>query len=313
MKLAAIDVGSNAVRLLLSQVVDGGQPPVFKKDSFIRFPLRLGEDAFPAHRISPEKAGQLVKVMTAYRRLIDAYQPRAYRACATSALREAENRAEIVAGVKEASGIVLEVVDGRTEAEIIYSNHFERNLDADGSCLYIDVGGGSTQLTLFSLGRRFDSRSFNIGAIRLLKDLVQRSSWKEMKHWLKEATQETDAPVAIGSGGNINKIFTLAGKKPGKPLSYKKLEKLDRFLSRFDVDERVRLLGLRPDRADVIVPAAEIFLRVMKWARVTKIHIPLIGLSDGLIHLLYDQTAKQSRTRRELPKPCRLGDVRKPA
>jgi exopolyphosphatase/guanosine-5'-triphosphate,3'-diphosphate pyrophosphatase len=294
MKFAAIDVGSNAARLLLAQLVDDGQPPVFKKDSLIRFPLRLGDDAFLARRITPEKAGQLVQVLAAYRQLIDAYQPVAFRACATSALREADNRTEIVEAVKRASGIDLEIVDGRTEAEIIYSNHFERNLDPDRSCLYIDVGGGSTQLTLFSQGRTFESRSFNIGAIRLLKGLVQSSTWKELKRWLKETTREVESPVAIGSGGNINKVFMLAGKKLGKPLTYKKLKEISRFISRFEVEERIRLLGLRPDRADVIVPATEIFLQVMKWARISQMYVPFIGLSDGLIHQLYENAMRQS-------------------
>jgi len=295
MKFAAIDVGSNASRLLLTQVVNDGQPPVFKKDSLIRFPLRLGEDSFLTRRITPEKAGQLVQVMAAYRQLIEAYQPLAFRACATSALREADNKAEIVEAVKRASAIDLEVVDGRTEAEIIYSNHFERNLDADGSCLYVDVGGGSTQLTVFSQGGKLESRSFDIGAIRILKNLVQRSTWKEMKHWIKEKTQDIESLVAIGSGGNINKVFMLAGKKLGKPLSYKKLKELIRFISRFEVDERIRLLGLRPDRADVIVPATQIFLQVMKWSRASQIYVPFIGLSDGLVHLLYDDFAKRAQ------------------
>ena len=287
MKFAAIDVGSNATRLLLAQLVDDGQPPVFE-DSLIRFPLRLGDDAFLTRRITPEKAGQLVQVLAGYRRLIEAYQPLAFRACATSALREADNRTDIVEAVKRASGMDLEIVDGRTEAEIIYSNHFERNLDADRSFLYVDVGGGRHQLTLFSQGGTFESRSFNIGAIRLLKGLVQGSTWKEMKRWLKETTRQAESQVAIGSGGNINKVFMLAGKKLGKPLTYKKLKDLCRFISRFEVEERIRLLGLHPDRADVIVPAAEIFLQVMKWAGISKMYVPFIGLSDGLIHLMYE-------------------------
>ncbi len=295
MKFAAIDVGSNASRLLLSQVVTDDDLPVFKKVSLIRFPLRLGEDAFLTRRITPEKTGQLVQVMTAFHKLIEAFQPLAYRACATSALREAENRAEIVEMIKRESGIDLEIVDGRTEAQIIYANHFERQLAADRSCLYVDVGGGSTQLTFFSQKRMLRSRSFDIGAIRLMKGLVQRSTWKEMKRWLKETTREIDSPVAIGSGGNINKVFMLAGKKLGKPLSYKKLQELDRFISRFEVDERIRLLGLRPDRADVIVPAMEIFLRVMKWSRIDQIYVPFIGLSDGLIHLLYEDFKKNAQ------------------
>jgi exopolyphosphatase / guanosine-5'-triphosphate,3'-diphosphate pyrophosphatase len=295
MKFAAIDVGSNASRLLLAQLVDDGQPPVFKKDSLIRFPLRLGDDSFLAHRITPEKAGQLVQVLTGYRQLLDAYQPLAFRACATSALREADNRTDIVEAVKRASGIDLEIVDGRTEAEIIYANHFERNLNADRSFLYVDVGGGSTQLTLFSRGGTFESRSFNIGAIRLLKGLVRDSTWKEMKRWLKETTRPAGSLVAIGSGGNINKVFVLAGKKLGKPLTYKKLKDLYQFISRFEVEERIRLLGLHPDRADVIVPATEIFLQVMKWARISQLYVPFIGLADGLIHLLYEKAQRQAQ------------------
>jgi len=295
MKFAAIDVGSNATRLLLAQLVDDGQPPVFKKDSLIRFPLRLGDDSFLARRITPEKTGQLVQVLAGYRRLIDAYQPLAFRACATSSLREADNRTDIVEAVKRESGIDLEIVDGRTEAEIIYANHFERNLNADRSFLYVDVGGGSTQLTLFSQGGTFESGSFNIGAIRLLKGLVRDSTWKEMKRWLKKTTRPAGSLVAIGSGGNINKVFVLAGKKLGKPLTYKKLKDLYRFISRFEVEERIRLLGLHPDRADVIVPATEIFLQVMKWARISQLYVPFIGLADGLIHLLYESAKRPSQ------------------
>ncbi len=289
MRFAAIDVGSNAVRLLLSQVLVDGGPPVFKKDSLVRFPLRLGEDAFLGRRISAEKSAQLVQVMSAFRRLIDAYAPLAFRACATSALREAENRVEIVRAVRREAGIELEVVDGRTEAEIIYSNHAERDLDQDAPYLYIDVGGGSTQLTLFAEGRSVDSRSFNIGTIRILREIVTRNQWREMKSWIRQSCEPRGSLTAIGSGGNINKVFLLAGKKPGRPLSRKTLNEIERYLSHYDYEEKVRLLGLRPDRADVIVPALEIFLHVMNWAGIEKIHVPFIGLSDGLIHRLYER------------------------
>jgi exopolyphosphatase/guanosine-5'-triphosphate,3'-diphosphate pyrophosphatase len=289
MRFASIDVGSNAVRLLLGQVHENGGPPIFKKDSLVRFPLRLGDDAFLQHRISPGKVDQMVGVMIAFRNLMDAYAPLAYRACATSAMREAANRDEILRSVRKASGIELEVISGRTEAEIIYANHSERELDEKAAYLYIDVGGGSTQVTLFAKGRSLASRSFDIGAIRILKKLVSPAQWRDMKRWIAQVASEQGPLLAIGSGGNINKIFMLAGNKVGRPVSAKKLKELDRLLSSHSVEERVRLFGLRPDRADVIVPALTIFRRVMKWAGIRKIHVPIMGLADGLIHQLYDR------------------------
>lgn len=301
LRFASIDVGSNAVRLLLSQVLEDGGAPVFKKDSLVRFPLRLGDDAFLEHRIPAGKVDQLVQVMIAFRHLIDAYAPLACRACATSALREATNRNRIIRAVKEGSGIELEVVSGRTEAEIIYANHSERNLDETAAYLYIDVGGGSTQLTLFAEGRSVASRSFNIGAIRILKALVTPAQWRDMKSWVAEVASGRDPLYGIGSGGNINKIYMLAGNKAGLPLSAKKLKKVERLLSPHDIEERVRLFGLRPDRADVIVPALTIFRQIMKWADIQKIHVPIIGLSDGLIHQLYDRYKTESAGTIERP------------
>lgn len=298
MRFAAVDIGSNAVRLLLSQVRDGAVPPVFKKDSLIRFPLRLGDDAFLSGRISPEKSERLVRIMVAFRHLIDAYDPLSCRACATAALREAENREAIVRSVGEASGLELEVVTGREEAEIIYANHSERDLDGRADYLYIDVGGGSTQLTLFSGGRSVASRSFDIGAVRLLKDLVPRERWLEMKDWIKAGAAGRDSLLGIGSGGNINKIYLMAGVRAGGPLSLKKLVRVERLVSGLDFEERIRRLGLRPDRADVIVPALSIFRRIMKWADVRKIFVPFIGLSDGLIHQLYRQYKRTGERRR---------------
>ncbi len=297
MRFAAIDAGSNAVRLLLSQVLSAGGPPLFKKDTLVRFPLRLGEDAFPARRISRPKIDQLLRVMSAFRHLMDAYEPLAYRACATSAMREAGNRAEIIRMIRREAGIELEVIDGRTEAEIICSNHTERSLGGEAAYLYIDVGGGSTQLTLFNRGRSAGSRSFDIGTLRLLKGLVDKPRWREMRNWIRESTAGLPPLAGIGSGGNINKTFMLAGRKPGRPLSRKTLEEIHRMLARFDVEDRVRRLGLRPDRADVIVPALEIFLQTMKWAGVDKLHVPFIGLVDGLIHGLYERQRREAGSR----------------
>jgi exopolyphosphatase/guanosine-5'-triphosphate,3'-diphosphate pyrophosphatase len=308
MRFASIDVGSNAVRLLLSQVYEGSEPPIFKKDTLIRFPLRLGDDAFLEHHISAAKANQLVRIMVAFRHLMDAYAPLGYRACATSAMRESENRDEIVRRIREVSGLDLEVVSGRTEAEIIFANHSERDLNGRADYLYIDVGGGSTQLTLFAAGRSAASRSFDIGAIRILKDIVRPEQWRDMKDWIAETTADRDDVHGIGSGGNINKVFLLAGKKPGRPVSAKKLKEIERLLTSYEVEDRVRRLGLRPDRADVIVPALTIFRRVMKWADIRQLYVPFIGLSDGLIHQLYEKYVREGARGVPLPGPIAHGN-----
>jgi exopolyphosphatase/guanosine-5'-triphosphate,3'-diphosphate pyrophosphatase len=295
MKLAAIDVGSNAIRLLLSRVTEPGTPPTLKKESLVRMPLRLGADAFVKNRISDDNVKRLVSTMQGFHFLMDAYQPLSYRACATSAMREAENGMEVAAMVKDASGIELEIVGGKREAEIIYSNHFEENLKPSKSYLYIDVGGGSTELTLFSKNRSITSRSFDIGTVRLLHDLVPEDRWKQMRKWLKAVSSEMGTMEGIGSGGNINKIFRMSRTKDGKPLSRQKIEKIYDYLKTFSLAERIKILGLRPDRADVIIPASEIFLSVMEWTGIKRIYVPQIGLADGLVRLLYEEHSQSGR------------------
>lgn len=289
MKFAAIDIGSNAVRLLLSRVIENGKYPIFKKESLIRIPIRLGEDAFVRKRISAEKAEQLVNTMRGFKFLIEAYQAIDYMACATSAMREAENGEDVVKEIMRRSGIKLDIVAGQKEADIIYANHFEERLDKNKSYLYIDVGGGSTELTLFSHNQSITSHSFNIGTVRLLHGLVPDSRWKEMKQWVQVIAPEFKPVIGIGSGGNINKMFKLSRIKIGKPISYKRLRELDKYLNTFSLDERIKILGLRPDRADVIIPAADIFTSVMKWAKINRMYVPEIGLSDGMIRLLYER------------------------
>ena len=289
MKFAAIDIGSNAVRLLLSRIIENGDQPIFKKESLIRIPIRLGDDAFTNQKISEEKKNNLINTMIGFRHLIEAYEAVDYIACATSAMREAVNGQEIVELIKQESGINLEIIDGKKEAYIINSNHVEKGLDITRSYLYIDVGGGSTELTLFSKNESITSRSFNIGTVRLLKNLVQKESWKEMKRWIKETTAEFQPISGIGSGGNINKIFRLSHKNEGKQLSYKNIKDIYQYLTTFTLNQRIKILGLKPDRADVILPAAEIYLSVMKWASIKQMHVPQIGLSDGLIHILYER------------------------
>lgn len=291
MKFAAIDIGSNAVRLLLAKVFENGQETTFKKESLVRIPIRLGDDAFAQQLISDQKADKLINTMIAFKHLMAAYQPLDYLACATSAMREAKNGDGVVKAVKEQSGIELSIIDGKKEADIIFSNHIAEKLDIKHSYLYIDVGGGSTELTFFSKrdNNRMLSKSFNIGTVRILNDLVSKDAWKEMKQWIKKNSREFDKVSAIGSGGNINKIFRLSLKKENKPLSYKNLKEISSFLNSYSFEERIKILGLRPDRADVIIPAAEIYLSVMKWSKIKGIFVPQIGLADGLIHILYER------------------------
>lgn len=296
MKFAAIDIGSNAVRLLFGNVYEGAAEPIFKKADLVRVPLRLGEDAFLHKRISDAKVDKLITVMKSFRHLINFYEVTDFRACATSAMREAVNGPEIVARVKKETGITIEIIDGKTEAQIIYSNHIAESLDKNYDYLYIDVGGGSTEITLFSKEQVVTSRSFNIGTIRMLNDLVSREQWNEFKNWVKEVTKDHRRPlIAIGSGGNINKIFKMSRKKQNRPLSYSKLKAIYDMLDAFTLDERIKILGLNPDRADVIIPASRIFLTVMKTAETDKLLVPQIGMSDGLIHLLYEAYLEKNK------------------
>lgn len=294
MRFAAIDVGSNGVKLLLTQVIENDSQPLFKKESFIRMPIRLGEDVLTNRRISDEQAERLIRTMTGFKALIAAYGARDYLACATSAMREAENGEEIAAAIRRETGIDLQIVDGGREAQIIYSNQVERVLGPDQTALYVDVGGGSTEVSIVSKGKCIDSQSFQLGTLRILKDLITDADWHSLRTWLKTTTAGLKDPVIIGSGGNINKVFRLARKKEGKPIGYKKLKAIYVTLASFTYDERIRLLGLRPDRADVIVPACEIFLSVMKWSRSERLYVPQIGLSDGLIHILYEKQLQAS-------------------
>ena len=289
MKFAAIDVGSNAIRLLLARVFEHENGPIIKKESLVRMPIRLGDDAFLRKSIPEEKIRQVSKTMIAFKYLMDAYEPLDYMACATSAMREAENSDRIIAEITKDCGLKLEIIDGKKEAHIIFSTHIADRLDPDMAYLYIDVGGGSTELTLFHKNEPVEERSFNIGTIRLLNDLVTKKYWTEVKRWTKEQCSKYNKISAIGSGGNINKIFRLSGKKENSPLSYKKLVEISQSIHQYSFEERIYRLGLRPDRADVILPAANIFTSVMRWGNIKQIYVPQIGLADGLVHILYQR------------------------
>jgi exopolyphosphatase/guanosine-5'-triphosphate,3'-diphosphate pyrophosphatase len=295
LRFAAIDIGSNAVRLLLANVYEGKGEANFKKADLVRVPLRLGDDAFVNKKISDEKIGKLVLAMKAFRQLIDFYEVIDYKACATSAMREASNSKEVIEIVKRETGITIEVIDGKVEAQIIYSNHVAEHLDSENNYLYIDVGGGSTELTIFSKGKIISSRSFNIGTIRLLNGLVSKDQWNDMKDWVARKSNGLQPLVAIGSGGNINKIFKMSRKKQNRPMSFAKLKELHEFLDSYSLRDRIEVLGLNPDRADVIVPAAKVFLMVMKTAGIERLFVPQIGMSDGLIHLLYENYSARNK------------------
>lgn len=294
MKLAAIDIGSNAARLLITEVIQvNGAKPIFNKLNLIRVPLRLGFDVFSNKVISSDKTAMMLETMKAFKFLINAYQVEAVKACATSAMRDAVNAGEIIAQVRKDTGINIEVISGEMEANLVYENHVAENMDIDHSYLYVDVGGGSTELSFFSNGILVFKKSFNIGTIRLLKNLVTEKDWEEMKECLRSVTKGHKEVVAIGSGGNINKIFSLSKKKDGKPLPLELLRDYYKELESVPLQERIIKYNLRADRADVIVPALSIYINVMRWANANDIYVPKIGLADGLIqHLWEDIKAK---------------------
>lgn len=290
MKLAAIDIGSNAARLLINNVtetIDG--KPKFNKLNLIRVPLRLGFDVFEKGEISKERTGMLLQTMKAFRHLLNAYHVDHYKACATSAMRDAKNAEEVIRKVKAETAIDIEVISGSFEAALIYENHIAENMDTNHSYLYIDVGGGSTELTFFAEGKLVFKESVNIGTIRLLKEQVYDNNWEMMKDFLKKNTKGYKDIVAIGSGGNINKIFSLSKKKEGKPLNIELLRDYYKELNSVNLQERIRLYDLREDRADVIVPALQIYINVMRWAEAKEIYVPKIGLADGLIQYLWQE------------------------
>lgn len=290
MKLAAIDIGTNACRLLISEVtpVEGGQTK-FNKLNLIRIPLRLGFDVFETGEISKEKRGMLFQSMKAYSHIMNAYGVTKHIAVATSAMRDAKNRKEIVQKVFLETGINIQIISGDFEASLIYESHIAEKLDQDTNYLYVDVGGGSTELTLISRGQLVFKESFNIGTIRLLKNQVSDADWDFMKTKVKEETKEYPKLLAIGTGGNINKIFSLSKRKDGKTLDLDLLKSYYKEFSSCSLEERIQLYQLREDRADVIVPALLIYTQVMKWASIDEILVPKIGLVDGLIQHLYEE------------------------
>lgn len=289
MRYAAIDIGSNAVRLLIADIIENNGSVSFKKNTLIRVPLRLGDDAFLDHYLSDKKSNDLVKTMQAFRNLMDVYKVVDYMACATSAMREAKNGEEIAKRVKEETKIDLEIVPGQKEGKIIYASHAEQSIDKSKNYLYIDVGGGSTELSLFSAGKLWASKSFNIGTIRMLDNQDTEESWNDMKEFLRENTRQFKVISGIGTGGNINKLYKLSEEKNKVPLTFGKLKSLYNYLNSFSLKDRINVLGLNQDRADVIIPACEIYITVMKCANIKNIYVPTVGLVDGIIQTLIEK------------------------
>lgn len=289
-KLAAIDIGSNGVRLLISNVLEeAGENPKFTKASLVRVPIRLGADVFIDGLISPENTDRLADAMEAFKLLMKISQVQKYRACATSAMREATNGQAVADEVLKRTGIQIDIIDGSEEAEIIASTDISSFIKSDKNYLYIDVGGGSTEFTVFSNGKMKKSRSFPIGTVRLLDNKVSDKTWKEVQEWIEKHTADCQPIEAIGSGGNINKIHKNSNSREGDPLTYEYLTDYYTYVSGYTYDERIRLLGFNPDRADVILYALTVFINAMKWSKAPIVHVPRIGLADGIVRTIYNK------------------------
>jgi exopolyphosphatase/guanosine-5'-triphosphate,3'-diphosphate pyrophosphatase len=289
MMLAGIDIGSNAVRLLLARVVEEDGQTIIGKESLIRVPVRLGEDTFSSGAISPFKEQRLIDTLKAFRHLMNVYQPESFLACATAAMREASNRTEVVQRVREETGIAIAVIEGLEEARIISLVNHIPLVKPYRYKMYIDVGGGSTEITIAKGDETVRAESFRIGAIRMRENRVEEAEWLRLKKWLRPRKNEEGRIYPVGSGGNINKLIKIYGKSDPSLLTFRELQQALDQLSRMSLNDRINRLGMHPDRADVIVPASDIFLKVMKWADVGFVHVPKRGLSDGIVHLLYQQ------------------------
>jgi exopolyphosphatase/guanosine-5'-triphosphate,3'-diphosphate pyrophosphatase len=293
-KLAAIDIGSNAIRLQISTILEGGEKMLFKKLEYVRFPLRLGHDVFTTNRISDASIAKFKKLMKAYKLLLELYEVDDYMFCATSAMRESENGEEVARQVKEELGVTINIIDGHLEAEFINKAIF--SYLGNETYLHIDVGGGSTELNLFVKGKKIKTRSFKIGSVRILEHHDSPVMWEDMERWVRENVKLSYGKVtAVGTGGNISKIFELAQKKPGATLSLKKVKAIKEEIESLTIDQRIYQLQMNPDRADVIVPASGIYIKVMEWAHSNSIIVPDVGLKDGILLHVLERNLQQKK------------------
>jgi len=288
-KYAAIDIGSNGIRLLITNVIEQDKKPTqFIKNSLVRIPIRLGEDTFITGEISEENNKRMIDAFKAYLLLMKVHKVEKYLACATSAVREARNARQVVELIRKETGISIQIIDGKQEAEIIAKGYLNHNFNLKQNYLYVDVGGGSTEYTLFEQGKMTITKSFKIGTLRLLNNQTTETNWEELKKWIKSITSNYAEIILIGSGGNINKIFKLSKKPQNKPLSFDYLNKQFKFIKTMSYQQKICELGLNSDRADVIVPAIQIYLNTMKWSGAKHIFVPKIGLADGIIKMIYN-------------------------
>ncbi|MDT0554868.1 Ppx/GppA phosphatase family protein [Patiriisocius hiemis] len=289
-KYAAIDIGSNAIRLLIATVIEReGDPPQFKKTSLVRVPIRLGADVFLEGNISEGNILRMLDAMQAFSLLMKNHKVITHRACATSAMREAKNGEEVAKRIFKETGLRIHIIDGKDEAAIIASTDLRDLIDDNKAFLYVDVGGGSTEFTVFANGKSVVSKSFQLGTVRIINDMVRDTIWEEVKKWIKTHTKDFRKINVIGSGGNINSIYKYSGKKIGKPLSYFFLSNYFEMIKDKTYHERIFELQMNPDRADVIIPATKIYLSAMKWSKAKNIFVPKVGLADGIIKSLYNE------------------------
>jgi exopolyphosphatase/guanosine-5'-triphosphate,3'-diphosphate pyrophosphatase len=294
LKLAAIDIGSNAIRFQVSTVLESNAAPLFKKLEYVRFPLRLGHDVFSTGKISAKSVEKFKKLMKAFKLLVELYEVDDYMFCATSAMRESENGIQVADELQAELNLTINIIDGNREAELI--NRAIYSFLTDKTFLHIDVGGGSTELNLYAGGKKIKTRSFKIGSVRVLEHHDSPIMWEDMEHWVKENVKKNYGKVtAVGTGGNISKIFELAQRKAGKTLSIKKVKEIRSMIEMLSIDERIFKLQMNPDRADVIVPAADIYIKVMEWAHSTSILVPEVGLKDGIMMYLYERNVQQKK------------------
>ncbi|MDR2564354.1 MAG: Ppx/GppA family phosphatase [Prevotellaceae bacterium] len=296
----AIDIGSNAARLLIASVNTDEPVSKIRKTILLRIPLRLGEDVFSTGRISEERIKKFIRMMKAYKHLMSIYEVEDYMICATSAMREASNGTKVAETILDRTGMKIDIISGKDEARLVYDSKIADELNPDKTYMYVDVGGGSTEISIIEGGRRSKSKSFGIGTLRLLAGKVNDSDWASMSKWLAEAySHSSDHEIEIiGMGGNINKLYRLANLAKGEKLSPEKLRNLYIRLKNLSRDERMIKYDMRPDRADVIIPASEIFLFVCDRAKVSAINVPTIGLVDGIVHSLYEKYRKKSVKKR---------------
>lgn len=287
MRFAAVDIGSNAVRLLFCDVYPDGNGEIIKKTSLVRLPIRLGEEVFTDKFISASNIEKLHKSIESFKLLCQVYNVIDYRVCATSAMREAENGEEIVKSIEKNLEVKVDIISGEEEAELIYGTGIAEKIENSGTYLYVDVGGGSTELALFSNGEKMDTHSFKIGTIRLKNYLVKDKAWDELQSWVRQVKRNHQPQLIIATGGNINKLYKLIGLKDYQLLDYRDLDQMNSFIEKYSLDQRISKLGLKPDRADVITHAGKIYLNVMKYAGVENMFVPKVGLADGIIKDLY--------------------------